>query len=114
MRRFAILRLLPVLAIVACGPEAGTGSGVAVEPGNLPGAGGGANDPQGSLGGVELCDAPSYRPLVGQPVSAATFPAGPKLRVYSDSDVVTQEYMPNRTNVVYDDTTGLILRVFCG
>ena len=72
------------------------------------------SDPQGSLGGVEVCDAASYRNLVGQPVAATTFPAGPRLRVYSDSDVVTQEYLPNRTNIVYDDSSGVILRVFCG
>lgn len=114
MRRFPMFRLLSVLFLAACGPAPGPVGGTSSGTGNLPGAGGGANDPQGSLGGVELCDAASYRNLVGQPVAATTFPVGPRLRVYSDSDVVTQEYLPNRTNIVYDDSRGVILRVFCG
>ncbi|AZQ66048.1 hypothetical protein EF888_02230 [Silicimonas algicola] len=120
MTRHAVTGLFFALLLTACagtpaydnGP--GDDGGFSSGGGNLPGAGGGANDPLGSLGGVELCDAPEYRPYVGQPVAATTFPTGPKFRVYSDTDVVTQEYLPDRTNVVFGARSGTILRVFCG
>lgn len=107
------LSLLGLAALAACGPAA---PDIARAPAsaNLPGAGGAVDAPQGSLGGVELCDAEAYRPLVGQPYTATAFPLGPRLRVYSDIAVVTQEYLPNRTNVVYDARSGAILRAFCG
>ena len=100
-------------AISACAP---TPPEVVTTPttGNLPGAGGAVDAPQGSLGGVELCDAANYRPLVGTSYKDTIFPTGPKIRVYSDTSVVTQEYLPDRTNIVYDDQTGNILRAFCG
>lgn len=61
----------------------------------------------------EECDADSYRPLVGTPVTATTFPTGTNMRVFKISDIVTQEYIPKRTNVVFD-AGGQIVRVFCG
>lgn len=114
MIRFQNLGMLPLfLLISACGAGS-SGSIVSTDRPNLPGAGGAVDDPQGSLGGVELCDAETYRPMIGQSVSATTFPTGPRIRVYSDTAVVTQEYLPNRTNVVYSAADGKILRVFCG
>ena len=81
---------------------------------NLPGAGGAAGiEDQDDLVGVELCDAKDYRPLVGTLVAATTFATGPRLRVFNVDDVVTQEYLPNRTNIVYDNG-GKIIRVWCG
>ncbi|NND20673.1 MAG: hypothetical protein HKO14_01175 [Silicimonas sp.] len=108
------LGLIGAVALAGCG-AAPSGSGVGVSgKSNLPGAGGAVGAPQGSLGGVELCDADFYRPLIGRPYTDVTVPGGPKLRVYSSTAVVTQEYLPDRTNVVYDDRTGRILRAFCG
>lgn len=110
----SVFRLLPVLFLVAACAAAEVPGASGGGTGNLPGAGGAAADtPEDDLVGVELCDAKKYRPLVGTPVSAATFPVGPRLRVYGIDDVVTQEYLPNRTNVVHD-RNGVILRVFCG
>jgi hypothetical protein len=107
------LCLLGLATLAACGPAV-PASAPPPASANLPGAGGAIDAPQGSLGGVELCDAGTYRPLVGQPYTATAFPLGPRLRVYSDIAVVTQEYLPNRTNVVYDARSGAILRAFCG
>ena len=66
-----------------------------------------------SLADIELCDARDYRPLIGTNVASATLPTGPMLRAYSVDDIVTQEYIPQRTNVVYD-ADGVIVRVWCG
>lgn len=65
------------------------------------------------LADIELCDAADYRPLIGSNVAATTLPAGPRLRVYSVDDIVTQEYIPQRTNIIYRPD-GTILRVECG
>lgn len=62
---------------------------------------------------VEECEAESYRPLIGTKVSEANLPTGDKFRVFGQSDIVTQEYIPQRTNVVYN-VAGQITRVFCG
>ena len=66
-----------------------------------------------SLADIELCDASDYRPLIGTNVAAATLPTGPMLRAYGVDDIVTQEYIPQRTNVVFD-AGGVIVRVWCG
>ena len=62
---------------------------------------------------TELCDARNYRNLVGQPAGGTIFPIGPELRVFGVDDIVTQEYVPQRTNIVADDS-GTIVRVYCG
>ena len=61
----------------------------------------------------EQCDAADYRPLIGTPVTATIFPTGKLLRVYGQGDIVTQEYIPQRTNVVYN-SGGKIVSVTCG
>ena len=113
MKPFVFFQIVALSALTACAAPQGI-SGAGGNTQNLPGAGGAADAPKGSLGGVELCDAETFRPLIGQPYTSVTAPTGPRLRVYSNVAVVTQEYMPNRTNVVYNDRTGLILRAFCG
>lgn len=62
---------------------------------------------------LEQCDAEEYRPLIGTPVAATTFATSDRLRVYGANDIITQDYLPQRTNVVYD-AEGLITRVSCG
>ena len=74
----------------------------------------GASEQGGSgLADIELCDASQYRPLVGQPVDATRFPVGEDFRVFGLNDIVTQDYIPQRTNVVYD-ASRQITRVYCG
>lgn len=65
------------------------------------------------LADIELCDAADYRPLIGSNIAAATLPAGPRLRAFSVDDIVTQDYIPQRTNIIYRPD-GTILRVECG
>ena len=65
------------------------------------------------LAAVELCDAADYRGLVGSDVGATSFPVSSSLRVFGVNDIVTQDYIPQRTNVVYD-TSRRIVRVYCG
>ena len=61
----------------------------------------------------EECDAQSYRGLIGTPAAAAAVNAGPQLRVYAETDLITQEFLPQRTNIVTDDA-GMVVRVYCG
>lgn len=72
---------------------------------------GGGKEP--GLADIELCDAEDYRPLIGTNIAAATLPADPMLRAYGVNDIITQEYLPQRTNILYG-TDGVIQRVYCG
>ncbi len=62
---------------------------------------------------TELCDAATYRPLIGTNVSEAVLPEIAGLRVFSINDIVTRDFIPQRTNVVYE-TGGEISQVYCG
>lgn len=109
-----IIPLLAALALTACAPTIPDDRSSATSTSgnqNLPGP----SEPVGGTGlaAIEMCDAPQYRPLVGQPVSATSFPIGPSLRVFGANDIVTQDYIPQRTNVVYD-ASNRIVRVYCG
>ena len=73
---------------------------------------GGAAETKG-LADIELCDAEDYRPLIGTGIAAAALPEDPRLRAYGVNDIITQEYIPQRTNIVYG-TDGIIQRVYCG
>lgn len=108
MRHFPLLACLVLLACAPTVPE-DTGIVTADRPAPGPSEGGGG----GGLADIELCDAGDYRPLVGSPVAATTFPTGPMLRVFGFNDIVTQDYIPQRTNIVYDGG-GTITRVYCG
>lgn len=73
----------------------------------------GSGDDSTAIDENEQCDAADYRPLIGTPVTATIFPTGKLLRVYGQGDIVTQEYIPQRINVVYN-SGGKIVRVTCG
>lgn len=104
--------LVAVLALAACGPDEGE---VIKEPpkttlpsGAEPGTGGGKATP-----GTELCDASAYSHLIGTNVAATTFPVDPRIRVFGLSDIVTRDYIPQRTNIVHGPD-GIITEVYCG
>ena len=61
----------------------------------------------------EQCDAGDYRGFIGQNIATVTVPTGPMLRAYGETDIITQDYLPQRTNVIYS-AEGTILRVTCG
>ncbi|MGI9393129.1 MAG: hypothetical protein ACR2OY_00645 [Boseongicola sp.] len=62
---------------------------------------------------MEQCDASDYRPLIGTPVDEAALSGDPMLRVYGENDIITQEYLPRRTNIVYNSRK-VIRNVYCG
>ncbi|MGI9389130.1 MAG: hypothetical protein ACR2O1_03655 [Boseongicola sp.] len=62
---------------------------------------------------MEQCEANDYRPLIGTTVDEAALSGDPMLRVYGENDIVTQEYLPRRTNIVYDSRK-VIQNVYCG
>lgn len=72
----------------------------------------GGGDKEPGLADIELCDAEDYRGLIGSNIASATLPVGPRLRAFSVDDIITQEYIPQRTNVLYE-SDGEIIRVYC-
>ena len=104
------LACLLILLAAACAPTPPDDRVEAEANRPVPGAseGGGSG-----LADVELCDAEDYRVYLGQSVDAATFPTGPEFRVFGVNDIVTQDYVPQRTNVVYDGSR-IVTRVYCG
>ena len=106
-----ILRLIAALLIVAaCSPTGETEEAVVdsiVEGAEV------AAEERSAPTVIEQCDAEDYRTLIDTSVSAATLPEGPMLRVYGENDIITQEYLPRRTNVVYD-ARKVVRNVYCG
>lgn len=119
------MRALPMLAIfaalAACAPTSVDDRAIVTLPSeSLPNAAPPSvdavveqEDAEPKLADIELCDARDYRPLIGSDVKATTFLSGPALRVFGVNDIITQDYVPQRTNVVFDDG-GTITRVYCG
>jgi hypothetical protein len=61
------------------------------------------------------CQASSLAWLVGKPKSAIPVPVDPSVRrVYCSTCLVTQDYIPGRTDIVFDSETGIITAVKCG
>ena len=79
----------------------------------LPSGGTTEVQPEEAVAATELCDAADYRGLIGSNVAATVFPQSDTLRVYSVNDIVTRDFIPQRTNVVHQDN-GNITQVFCG
>ncbi len=111
LTRFGLILSVAVLA--SCGPD---GSDV-IEPaptsGVLPSGAQAGSGPKGAAPGTELCDASAYAGMIGTNVAAATFPVDPKIRVFGENDIVTRDYIPQRTNIVHDKN-GIIREVYCG
>ena len=101
---------LALLLVAACGPEDGPTLDERPAAAELPEDQ--KPDGEGGLADIELCDAADYRDLIGTPVGDTAFPVGPRLRVFTLTDIVTQDYIPQRTNIVHDK--GRITRVYCG
>ena len=61
------------------------------------------------------CEAADLAWLIGKPRSLIPVPVDPShRRVYCSTCIVTQDYWPDRTNIIYDSKTGIVLSVTCG
>jgi len=61
------------------------------------------------------CEAASLAYLVGKPRTAIPVPVDPtSRRVSCTTCPVTQDYLPERTDILFDAQTGLITAVKCG
>lgn len=113
--RFTAAAVVLTLFTAACTPatpdDRATGNSSAPVTPALPGPS--EQGGTGELADQELCDAMSYRILVGSSVDDTNFPVGPRLRVFGMNDIITQDYIPQRTNVVFDGSREII-RVYCG
>lgn len=111
LKRLGLILLVAVLA--SCGPD----SSDVIEPrpvsGVLPSGAQAGTGPKGAAPGTELCDASAYAGMIGTNIAAATFPSDPKIRVFGENDIVTRDYIPQRTNIVHDER-GVIREVYCG
>ena len=104
LNTFVFAGLLAACAPATSGDESATGEDA--EMASAEGEGSGLAD-------IEMCDAEDYRSLIGSNIASVTLPSGPMLRAYGVDDIITQEYLPQRTNVVYGPE-GKITRVYCG
>lgn len=61
------------------------------------------------------CEAPALAYLVGRPRTEIPVPVNPSRRRVSCANCpVTQDYRPDRTDILFDEATGLITAVKCG
>ncbi len=64
---------------------------------------------------ADTCGAQAYQHLIGRPRTEAPVPVRPELqRVACTTCPVTMDFNPERLNVFFDATTGLIKDVRCG
>ena len=70
--------------------------------------------PSAPAGGPERCDAEGARSLIGTHVGAVTFPQDANVRIVCTTCPTTRDYRPDRLNVRFDQTTGIIESVDCG
>ena len=108
-----ITLLIAAVALAACAPEVPDDRGATTTSGDQALPGPSEQGGNTGLAAIEQCDAEDYRHLVGQSVTATSFPTGPGMRVFGVNDIVTQDYVPQRTNVVYDGGQRIV-RVYCG
>lgn len=63
----------------------------------------------------DQCGAASLQSLVGQPRTSIPVPVEvTNRRVTCATCPMTEDYSPNRLNIIYNRDTGLVARVFCG
>ncbi|WP_332660467.1 peptidase inhibitor I78 [Brevundimonas sp.] len=62
----------------------------------------------------QRCDAAAARSLVGSHVGAVSFPADANVRIVCTTCPTTKDLRPDRLNIRFNQTTGIIERVDCG
>ena len=61
------------------------------------------------------CEAASLMYLIGKPHTDIPVPVEPAgRRVYCSSCIITEDYVPGRTDIVFDSRTGIVTQVKCG
>lgn len=60
----------------------------------------------------DTCGAAQYSALVGAPLAAASFPADSGIRIIQPDSAVTQDFRPDRINVIVD-ASGTITSIEC-
>jgi len=117
-----ISRFAPVvalLAMAACGSDPAGDQAIEAEVISLPsGAKADVRDDDvvaevDVVAGTELCDLAPYESLVDTAIADAALPDAENLRVFSINDIVTRDYIPQRTNIVHNEA-GVITQVYCG
>ncbi|MEM9970042.1 MAG: I78 family peptidase inhibitor [Pseudomonadota bacterium] len=100
------------LTLAACGgPEIPDSGAEAIQDGDVDRGIVVSADEEPDL--LEECDAINFRNLIGTSIADALVNEGPDLRVYAENELITQEFLPQRTNIV-TDVDGTVTRVYCG
>lgn len=104
----ALIALAGLLALGACKDDGKAGAGDAGPAQLMPNIASSANV-------KEQCDARSLAWLVGKPRTQIPVPVDPsKRRVACSSCAAADDYRADRTNIVFDAETGLVIAVTCG
>jgi hypothetical protein len=106
MRAFSTACACAILALAACGQTTKTPS--TTETPAPPAA------PQTAAEATaqDTCGASQYRALIGTNIAAATFPADSRIRIIQPGTPVTQDFSPQRLNVIAD-ASGVITSLEC-
>jgi hypothetical protein len=70
--------------------------------------------PSSGQGGPQTCDAAGARSVIGSHVGAVDFAPGANVRIVCTTCPTTRDYRPDRLNVWFNQSTGVIERVDCG
>lgn len=62
----------------------------------------------------QRCGAEAARSLIGTHVGAVSFPADANVRIVCTTCPTTKDLRPDRLNIRFDQTTGIIRSVDCG
>lgn len=62
----------------------------------------------------QRCEAATSQSLIGSHVGAVTFPRDANVRLVCTTCAATMDYDPDRLNLRFDESTGIIKSVDCG
>lgn len=103
----ALLTAFAALTLVACGQTTETPATTTETPATTA-----APQTAAEATAQDTCGAAQYSSLVGSNFAAVTFPAGANIRIIQPNQPVTQDFSPQRLNVI-TDANGLITSLEC-
>ena len=103
----ALLTAFAALALVACGQTTETPATTTEAPTTTA-----APQTAAEATAQDTCGAAQYSSLIGSNFAAVTFPAGANIRIIQPNQPVTQDFSPQRLNVI-TDANGLITSLEC-